>query len=1483
VQPIAEVPVGVVCESDRIDAMPVIAGVLTSDDVPHTESTVCNAADGLEQAAKCKLIDVDVSVADNDRSSVGKSRKVNTATKKVWSLNPQVTKTLVSELGAFTCEMYSPAGNGPPHVMKRLGGVEEIVKMTLKEGEHVLGVGPHPRLSVLLRYAAKSHRENPKVHFTFVLPRATRAPWWRYTFGRVVKEFPAGVSELFQGMPPVSSKGAYAGCSYVVFSTVPIPTAEEEKLGEEAEAAEAVDEPDLPQIPDLSKVLVTFTAILKGRPVECLIDSGASDNFADRGLVTSLDLPTLRQGKRQVRLANGSKQDCSYVLQSAAVSIGSYELVSDFTVTTLGKYGLILGKPWLTEVNPRIDWQTHVVTVRAADQEFVLQGKVKGPKGGVNAVAECSAMQLKKALHRPCDYFLGLVREAEADELLAAAQQFVLPKPVDPEEESPAAPPAPLSEAERQAKFEIALEGLQTPALDAEQRAELEGTLKEFADVLKGMPPGFMPPERPFDHTIPLEEGHTPSYSSTYRMSPGELDEVKRQLADLLERGFIQPSSSPYGSPILFVRKKDGSLRFCVDYRALNKQTVKNRYALPRIEELFDRLQGAQMFSKIDLESGYWQIRIAGQDVPKTAFRTRYGHYEFKVMPFGLTSAPATFQAAMNDLFRKYLDEFVVVFLDDILVYSKDPTKHFAHLRIVLETLRRHKFFAKLSKCSFAQDSIEFLGHIVSRKGVAMDPKKVDSVVQWPKPETVTEVRAFLGLAGYYRRFIAKFSEIAAPLTSLTRDGVNVLKDWDEACDTAFQELKTAITTAPVLVLPDLSKPFVVYSDASNVAIAAVLLQDKGNGLQPISYLSKKHTDTEARYPVYELELYALVTALREWRCFLEGSLDSVVYTDHQSLQRLMSQPTLNGRQARWLEQIWGYQHVIKWKEGVANLADPFTRRADYVKEAKAEGLDRGHGLSRQWPGLPFPAPPGVTADPDGSPPGEKPGGARLHVLQEHGISMEDIKPHLESGYARDPYYSPTAKRPKVLKCIDGVWYHNKRVCVPNDDELRRRILVEAHDTPYSGHQGWHRTLDVVARQWWWPRMVATVRRFVRACHSCQVNKPSQTAPAGLLQPLPVPERRWQSVSTDFIMALPKSAGGFDAVAVFVDRLSKRVHLSPCTTSITAPQFAELFVEVVFKHHGVPDVIVSDRDPRFVSDFWKSLFSLLGTHLNISTAYHPQTDGQTERMNRQLEQVLRHFVNVHHTNWDKLLPLAEFALNSHTSATTGYSPFYLDTGMVPATPLSLLAPVVPSDAVPESTAAMMNVWREALETAQVAMRMAQDRYAAYADLRRTDVTFHSGDRVYLSTTNLPVPANRSRKFQPRWIGPFKVLRVISPVAYELDLPRSMRIHRVFHVSLLKKEQRDILQPRPATPEPVIVDGEEEWGVDAILAHEWCWRYNKWRLYYFVRWVGGEEKWEPAQEFEETVALDEYLKSHTIEPHPNGPPVKTKGRRPVRRS
>jgi hypothetical protein len=927
--------------------------------------------------------------------------------------------------------------------------------------------------------------------------------------------------------------------------------------------------------PDLSKVSIVFKILLGGQELTCLFDIGMLNNFVDKSDVTRLDLATHRLGeKRFVKLANGVRQDASYVLRDTPVTFGTWSgVIDEAQVTPLGSYGFILGKPWLTQHNPTIDWRSNVVTwVDDCGVRHQVQGEVRRPRGSDQAaVQQLSAMQMKKCLQCPLDWFVGTVSEVVGD--LDA--------------DTPAAPPVHVSDSDRLAKFQNDLSSMSTPAFDGVQRKRFEQLAHRYGGVLMGMTAGFMPPSRPYDHPIPLVEGATPPISSTYRMSPAELDELKRQLGDLLERGFIQPSSSPFGAPVLFVRKADGTLRFCVDYRALNKLTVKNRYTLPRIEELFDRLQGASVFSKLDLESGYWQIRIKEEDVSKTAFRTRYGHFEFKVMPFGLTSAPATFQAAMNDIFKKYLDDFIVVFLDDIMVFSKDPNKHLEHLEVVLRILSEHQFYAKLRKCSFGQVKIPFLGHIISAGHIEMDPSKVAAVKEWPRPENVRDVRAFLGLTGYYRRFIYQYSRLAAPLTNLTKEGVLVSRDWTEECELAFTQLKDALTSAPVLILPDVTRPFVVYSDASVVASAAVLLQDQGHGLQPVAFFSKKHTSAEARYPIYELELYALVLALREWRCFIEGSPDLVVYTDHQSLQRLMSQPKLNGRQVRWLEQIWGYQHQIKWKEGAANLADPLSRRPDYVRD-------------------------------DADAKTQNPFEALLSALQMVQVSVDSIKDQLLAGYRVDPYYAPEAKRVRPLRCTEGVWFYRHRVAVPKVPELRHKLLKEAHDVPYAGHQGWHRTLDVLARQFWWPRMALDVRKYCRSCLSCQVNKPQATPPAGLLQPLPVPSRRWQSINIDLIVGLPPDAQGRDSIVQFVDRLSKRVCVAPCKKSITAPELAEVFLDVVFKHHGLPEVLVCDRDSKFVSEFWKTLFRLLGTQLNVSTAYHPQTDGQTERMNRQL-------------------------------------------------------------------------------------------------------------------------------------------------------------------------------------------------------------------------------------------------------------------------
>ncbi|KAL4017951.1 hypothetical protein IC575_021530 [Cucumis melo] len=358
-------------------------------------------------------------------------------------------------------------------------------------------------------------------------------------------------------------------------------------------------------------------------------------------------------------------------------------------------------------------------------------------------------------------------------------------------------------------------------------------------------------------------------------MAPAELKELKVQLQELLDKGFIRPSVSPWGAPVLFVKKKDGSMRLCIDYRELNKVTVKNRYPLPRIDDLFDQLQGATVFSKIDLRSGYHQLRIRDGDIPKTAFRSRYGHYEFVVMSFGLTNAPAVFMDLMNRVFKDFLDSFVIVFIDDILIYSKTEAEHEEHLHQVLETLRANKLYAKFSKCEFWLRKVTLLGHVVSSEGVSVDPAKIEAVTNWPRPSTVSEIRSFLGLAGYYRRFVEDFSRIASPLTQLTRKGTPFV--WSPACERSFQELKQKLVTAPVLTVPDGSGNFVIYSDASKKGLGCVLMQQG----KVVAYASRQLKIHEQNYPTHDLELAAVVFALKIWRHY--HTVRRLIYTDHKS------------------------------------------------------------------------------------------------------------------------------------------------------------------------------------------------------------------------------------------------------------------------------------------------------------------------------------------------------------------------------------------------------------------------------------------------------------------------------------------------------------------------------------------------------------------------------------------------------------------------
>jgi hypothetical protein len=460
-----------------------------------------------------------------------------------------------------------------------------------------------------------------------------------------------------------------------------------------------------------------------------------------------------------------------------------------------------------------------------------------------------------------------------------------------------------------------------TARIEEIKPSEAINVLSNFLDVFPKELPG-MPPKRKVEFAIELIPGTAPISKRAYPVSGLELVELKKQIDELSEKGYIRPSTSPWAALVLFVEKKDGTKRLCIDYRSLNEVTIKNKYPLPRIEDLFDQLRGASVFSKIDLRSGYHQLRIRPSDIPKTTFITKYGLYEFTVMSFGLMDAPAYFMYLMNSVFMDYLDRFVVVFIDDILIYSQNEQEHEDHLRKVLQRLRDCQLYAKLSKCEFWTNEVLFLGHIINQEGLVVDPKKVTTILDWKAPKDVRGIKSFIGMAGYYRCFIEGFSKIDRPMTALLAKKVEF--KWTPACQKSFETLKEKLTMAPVLILPDVHKPFSVYCDASYTGLGCVLMQEG----RVVAYSSRQLKIHEKNYPTHDQELAAVVHALKTWRHYLYGQKCDI-YTDHKSLKYIFTQSELNMRQRRWLELIKDYELEIYYHPSKANVvADALSRKS---------------------------------------------------------------------------------------------------------------------------------------------------------------------------------------------------------------------------------------------------------------------------------------------------------------------------------------------------------------------------------------------------------------------------------------------------------------------------------------------------------------------------------------------------------------------------
>lgn len=1293
------------------------------------------------------------------------TRRCRLRDREIWLLDAAVMTQLQDDYGPFSVDAC--AGPDTAQAKKFYTSYRSFRKADVS-GKSVWLNAPFRRAGLFLRHYLECKSKAPETTSgVFLLPKWDRKLWWNLTKGMtVLKEFPAGTTGILWSPP------ARPGEEWVEMPALKWPLVI--MRDEPTPVKQPMQKAELAGLEPTSNKLIRLQAKCRGQVLSVLLDSGASEEYIDPMVVEKLNLPTLNLKDRQVQLGNGALQDCSYVVPSLKFRIGKFKDRRPFTVTKLAQDDIVLGKPWLTQFNPDIDWVDNIVTLVKNGVEYQLQPPAEGGaawSGGDATFGLLSGLQVKRAMRKGANAFLAILRETTDNKTTE-------------------------------------LEDIKFDYDDPAWAERMRQVLRKHKQIFQGMPKG-LPPKRSVDHKIELEAGSKPPFGPIYHMSPLELEEAKKQLTDLLERGLIQPSKSPYGAPILFVRKANGKLRMCVDYRALNKLTVKNRYPLPRIDELLDRLHGASVFTKLDLQSGYWQIRIAEEDIPKTAFRTRYGHYEWRVMPFGLTNAPATFQALMNDVLRPFLDSFVIVYLDDILIFSKTPEEHLEHVNKVLTALKKARLFAGLDKCAFAMKEVTFLGHIVSGDGIKMDPKKVEAVREWPAPRNVTEVRSFLGLTGFYRRFIHHYAHKALPLTNLTTGGAKWR--WRQDVEVkAFEDLKEALISAPVLVTPDPTLPYEVYTDASKFALGAVLLQNQGKGLQPVAYLSRKLNSAERNYPTGDREMLGIYYALQVWRCYLEGATFKV-NSDHLNHTWFNKKKDLSRRQAKWMLWIESYYSgtEIEYKQGKHNLSDPLSRRPDLASF--------------------------ISSVTDGS--------------------FLDL---VRKGYEADPMYR---EPPPMLTEHGGLWYmQGERLAIPRDAGLKQLILQELHDCPSAGHLGVTKTLQRVANRFWWPHMTRAVRHYVTSCPSCQCNKPRNDLPAGLLRPLPVPEKKFEQITMDLVTDLPPTARGHDTVVTFVDRLSKLVHFAPTTKTVDATELARIFTETWHKHHGTPKVIISDRDPRFQGHFWKAYFDKLGTQLRFSTAFHPQTDGQSERANRTLEEVLRHFVSPRQDNWDEHLALAEFAINDSVNPSTGYTPFYLAYGQEVQHPIDIAGHVN----VPAAEQQASDI-EEAVQHAKIKLQEAQARQAMYANQRRKDITYAEGDKVYLSTANLYLPSSMSRKLTARYLGPFKVEKVINPVTYKLKLPATMGVHPVFHVSLLKPYKTSdefTNRQEPAPVQPAVAE-DNQWYVESLLDKGYRKHHGRRMVHYLVRWKGfgpEDDSWIPHTAIEQSL-IDEYETSH----------------------
>ena len=1099
--------------------------------------------------------------------------------------------------------------------------------------------------------------------------------------------------------------------------------------------------------------------VVKERSVRVIIDGGSCNNLASMEMVEKLSLTTRpHPHPYYIQWFNNSGKVKVTRTVRVHFSISTYADYVDCDVVPMQACSLLLGRPWQFDKNSVHHGRNNHYTLVHKDKNITLlpmtpdsilkddinrANKAKQEKNkSENQIVAKEFEQQMKPNNKP---------SSVASEIkLKSACLFATKSDIDELDFSKSVCYAFVCK-EALFSFEDVPSSL-PPAVT--------NILQEFADVFpQDVPPG-LPPIRGIEHQIDLIPGASLPNRAPYRTNPEETKEIMRQVQELLDKGYIRESLSPCAVPIILVPKKDGTSRMCVDCRGINNITIRYRHPIPRLDDMLDELSGSTIFSKVDLRSGYHQIRMKLGDEWKTAFKTKFGLYEWLVMPFGLTNAPSTFMRLMNEVLRAFIGRFVVVYFDDILIYSRSLEEHLEHLRAVFIALRDARLFGNLGKCTFCTDRVSFLGYVVTPQGIEVDKAKIEAIESWPQPKTVTQVRSFLGLAGFYRRFVRDFSTIAAPLNELTKKDVPFL--WGTAQEEAFTVLKDKLTHAPLLQLPDFNKTFELECDASGIGLGGVLLQDG----KPVAYFSEKLSGPSLNYSTYDKELYALVRTLETWQHYLWPK-EFVIHSDHESLKHIKSQAKLNRRHAKWVEFIETFPYVIKHKKGKENvIADALSRRYTMLSQLdfKIFGLET---IKDQY---------------------------------VHDADFKDVMQNCKEGRMWNKF---------VVN--DGFVFRANKLCIPASS-VRLLLLQEAHGGGLMGHFGVKKTEDVLATHFFWPKMRRDVERFIARCTTCQKAK-SRLNPHGLYMPLPVPSVPWEDISMDFVLGLPRTKKGRDSIFVVVDRFSKMAHFIPCHKSDDAVNVADLFFREIIRLHGVPNTIVSDRDTKFLSHFWRCLWAKLGTKLLFSTTCHPQTDGQTEVVNRTLSTMLRAVLKNNKKMWEECLPHIEFAYNRSLHSTTKMCPFEVVYGFLPRAPIDLL-PLPSSEKVNFDAKQRAELILKMHELTKENIERMNAKYKLAGDKGRKHVVFAPGDLVWLHLRKDRFPDLRKSKLMPRADGPFKVLEKINDNAYKLELPADFGVSPTFNIADLKPYlgEEDELPSRTTS----FQEGEDDEDINTIV-------------------------------------------------------------------